>query len=100
MSHPQARLAYSQRKAMVEPVFADLKECQKFRRFRRRGLVKVRVEFSLRATAHNLRRLVALLCAALARLRPLGILSISSLGSNTYFRWRHLLYTNSRLCFG
>jgi transposase len=68
MQHPRAQLLYRQRKAMVEPVFADIKERQKFRRFRRRGLAKVRIEFSLHALAHNMRRLVAAVLAVVLNL--------------------------------
>ena len=45
---------------MVEPEFSELKGIQGLQRFRRRGLDKVRLKFALHATAHNLRRLVAL----------------------------------------
>jgi IS5 family transposase len=60
MRHPAAQREYSRRKGMVEPVFSELKGLQGLQRFRRRGLDKVRLEFALHATAHNLRRLVAL----------------------------------------
>ena len=60
MRHPAAQREYSRRKGMVEPVFSELKGIQGLQRFRRRGLDKVRLEFALHATAHNLRRLVAL----------------------------------------
>jgi hypothetical protein len=45
---------------MVEPVFSHLKEVQGLRRFRRRGLAKVRLEFALHVAAYNLSRTVAL----------------------------------------
>ena len=60
MRHPAAQREYSRRKGMVEPVFSELKGIQGLQRFRRRGLEKVRLEFALHATAHNLRRLVVL----------------------------------------
>lgn len=60
MRHPAARREYSRRKGMVEPEFSELKGIQGLQRFRRRGLDKVRLKFALHATAHNLRRLVAL----------------------------------------
>ena len=59
MKHPQARAAYSKRKAMVEPVFSYLSGVMNVRRFRRRGLEKVRLEFSLYAAAYNLGRVLA-----------------------------------------
>ena len=43
----KARKKYRQRKAIVEPVFAELKERQGLTRFRTRGLKKVKTEFSL-----------------------------------------------------
>jgi transposase len=56
----EARARYRQRQAMVEPVFSHLKEVQDLRRFRRRGLAKVRLEFALHIAAYNLSRVVAL----------------------------------------
>ena len=53
------RRRYNQRAGMVEPVFANLKVNQGLRRFRRRGLVKVRLEFKVHLAAHNLSRAVA-----------------------------------------
>jgi hypothetical protein len=66
MSHPKARLRYKQRQAMVEPVYSEIKGIQGLRRFRRRGLTGVKVEFGLHVMAHNLRRaavvFVAFIC--------------------------------------
>ena len=42
---------------MVEAVFGVLKEQRGMRRFKRRGLMAVAVEFTLAATAFNLTRL-------------------------------------------
>ncbi len=53
------RAVYKMRKAIVEPVFGQMKEARRFTRFLLRGLVKVRGEWSLVATAHNLCRLFA-----------------------------------------
>lgn len=66
LSYPAARKNYTRRSAMVEPVFADLRQIQGLRRFLRRGLAKARVEFSLHAMAHNLGRLLAVLRAEIA----------------------------------
>jgi hypothetical protein len=60
MKEPWALEQYRRRKGMVEPVFGELKHRQGLRRFRRRGLQKVRLEFSLHAMAHNLRRFLIL----------------------------------------
>ena len=48
------------RSASVEPVFSVLKGVQGLRRFHRRGLRKVRVEWLLHLVAHNLRRMMSL----------------------------------------
>ncbi len=48
---------YRRRKAIVEPVFGQLREAQGFRRFRLRGLAKGRAEWRLVCLAHNLRKL-------------------------------------------
>ena len=61
MRQPRAQEAYRRRKHMVEPVFSELKGIQGLHRFKRRGLKNVRLEFALHASAHNLRRLVALM---------------------------------------
>jgi len=60
MRQPAARRAYGQRKAMVEPVFATLRERQGLTRFHRRGLTGVRLEFALHCLAYNLRRALRL----------------------------------------
>ncbi|MFC0709855.1 transposase [Azorhizophilus paspali] len=60
MQHRQARRIFSQRKAIVEPVFSSLR-CQRgLNRFRRRGLAAVSRAFALHVMAHNLSRAVAL----------------------------------------
>jgi len=51
------RNVYRLRKAIVEPVFGQIKAARGFTRFLLRGRVKVRGEWSLVATAHNLCRL-------------------------------------------
>jgi transposase len=51
------RAVYKMRKAIVEPVFGQMKGARGFTRFLLRGLVKVRGEWSLVATAHNICRL-------------------------------------------
>jgi hypothetical protein len=37
----EGRAVYKMRKAVVEPVFGQIKECRRFRRFSFRGIVKV-----------------------------------------------------------
>lgn len=48
-----------QRTANVEPVFAQLKQNNGFRRFSLKGLEKVELEFGLMALGHNLRKKIA-----------------------------------------
>ena len=54
------RKRYRRRQGRVEPVFSQLRGRQGLRRFRRRGLTGVRVEFALHAMAYNLSRALAL----------------------------------------
>jgi transposase len=54
---PAGRATYAKRKAIVEPVNGVLKEQRGMRRFRQRGLAKVRGEWALSNTAYNLTRL-------------------------------------------
>ena len=51
------RAVYSKRKWTAEPVFGSIKEARGFRRFKLRGLRKVRSEFALVCTGHNLLKL-------------------------------------------
>lgn len=57
MATPAAKAQYRQRKTLPEPVFGILKEQRGGRRLLLRGLVNVRAEWSLLATAFNLRTL-------------------------------------------
>jgi hypothetical protein len=60
MATPDAKAAYRRRKTLPEPAFGILKEQQAARRFLLRGLANVRAEWSLLATAFNLRTLARL----------------------------------------
>lgn len=60
MASPEAGTLYRRRKTLPEPVFGILKEQQGARRFLLRGLAQVRAEWSLLATAFNLRTLARL----------------------------------------
>lgn len=60
LAQPAAQRAYGRRRAMVEPVFAQLRERQGLTRFMRRGLAGVRVEFALHCLAYNLKRTLRL----------------------------------------
>src|SRR5579884_1431468 len=53
----EGRAAYKRRKAIVEPVFGQIKEARGFRRFLLRGLGKVSAEWKLICATHNLLKL-------------------------------------------
>ena len=57
MATDEARSAFKRRKQLVEPVFGIIKEQQGLRRFLLRGLGNVAAEWTLLATAYNLRTL-------------------------------------------
>ncbi len=67
MAQPGARARYRTRGAIVERVFAEIRERQGLKRFRRRGLAAVRAEFALHCIAFNLKQ-----AAACLRLMLLG----------------------------
>ncbi len=54
---PEGKATYARRKAIVEPVFGQIKEAQGLRGFLLRGLDMVRCEWSLTCTAHNILKL-------------------------------------------
>jgi len=51
------RAIYKMRKAIVEPVFGQIKECRNFRRFSLRGLENVKSEWKLVCLTHNILKL-------------------------------------------
>ena len=51
---------YALRKAMVEPVFGQIKEARGFRRFLLRGYANVQAEWALVCTTHNILKLYRL----------------------------------------
>ena len=57
METPEARAAYKRRAGLVEPVFGIIKEQLGARRFLLRGLRSVEAEWTVLATAFNLRTL-------------------------------------------
>ena len=54
---PEGRAVYGMRKAVVEPVFGQIKECRGFRRFLLRGLARVQAEWQMICATHNLLKL-------------------------------------------
>ena len=57
MRHPRGREDYKLRARTVEPVFGQLKTCQRLTTMSRRGLAACQSEWLLACTAHNLRKL-------------------------------------------
>jgi transposase len=57
LKHPRGREDYKLRARTVEPVFGQLKTCQKLSTMSRRGLAACESEWLLACTAHNLRKL-------------------------------------------
>jgi len=53
----KGRAMYAKRKAMIEPIFGQLKQVLGFRQFSLRGLASMRGEWRLMATVHNLLKL-------------------------------------------
>ncbi len=53
----EGRAVYKTRKQIVEPVFGQIKEARRFRRFSFRGLKKVAAEWNLICLTHNLLKL-------------------------------------------
>ena len=63
LATPAGQRTYSLRKETVEPVFGQMKDGRGLRRFRTRGLAKVRGEWALWCLTHNLRKLADVLRA-------------------------------------
>jgi hypothetical protein len=57
LQHPRAREDYKLRARTVEPVFGQLKTCQKLTTMSRRGYTACESEWLLACAAHNLRKL-------------------------------------------
>ena len=57
---------YRLRKQVVEPVFGQIKQARGFRQFLLRGVEKVRAEWAMICTTHNLLKLFTLANAASA----------------------------------
>jgi transposase len=56
------KAVYAARKAIVEPVFGQIKQARGFRQFLLRGIEKVRGEWSLVCLTHNILKLYRLCC--------------------------------------
>jgi len=53
----QGRAEYSRRKAIIEPIFGQIKHCRGFRQFLLRGLSNMKAEWKLVCLTHNLLKL-------------------------------------------
>lgn len=53
---------YAARKAIVEPVFGQIKQARGFRQFLLRGLAKIRGEWALVCTTHNVLKMYRICC--------------------------------------
>ena len=69
---PEGRKVYARRKAIVEPVFGQIKEARGFRRFSLRGIHKVRTEWTLVCLCHNLLKLMRSVPGPLAEIQAQG----------------------------
>jgi IS5 family transposase len=56
------RRIYAMRKAIVEPVFGQIKHMRGFRQFVLRGLEKVQMEWALVCLTHNILKLHRIIC--------------------------------------
>jgi transposase len=99
LSQPAARAKYQRRQAIVEPCFAELRERQGLKRFHRRGLAAVRVEFALHCIAFNLKKVVhggLLILITLWFRFPVRILALAF--SVSHLGTRHLIpFPSSRI---
>ena len=64
------RSPYRLRKQVVEPVIGQINQARSFRQFLLRGIDKVRCEWALVCTAHNLLKLARSRCSARVFLLP------------------------------
>jgi len=70
LRQPDARRRYARRKAIVEPVFGQLKEARGFATLSLRGLARAAGEYLLACLAHNLGTLLRVCPLPAARLTP------------------------------
>jgi transposase len=72
LRQPEARRRYARRKAIVEPVFGQLKDVRGFRSFSLRGLALATGEYLLACLAHNLGKLLRVCVLPIAQVAPLA----------------------------
>ena len=73
LRQPEARRRYARRKAIVEPVFGQLKDARGFTAFSLRGLALATGEYLLACLAHNLGKLLRICLLPVARVAPLAV---------------------------
>jgi transposase len=73
LRQPDARRRYARRKAIVEPVFGQLKDARGFTTLSLRGLARAAGEYLLACLAHNLGKLLRVCPLPAARLAPATI---------------------------
>jgi len=57
LASEEGKALYAMRKAVIEPVFGQIKEIRNIRRFRLRGLKRVAAEWKLICATHNFLKL-------------------------------------------
>ena len=72
LHQPDARRRYARRKAIVEPIFGQLKDARGFTTFSLRGLALATGEYLLACLAHNLGKLLRVCVLPTARVAPLA----------------------------
>lgn len=72
LRQPDARRRYARRKAIVEPVFGQLKDARGFTTLSLRGLARAAGEYLLACLAHNLGKLLRICPLPTARLAPMA----------------------------
>ena len=72
LRQPEARRRYARRKAIVEPVFGQLKDARGFTAFSLRGLALATGEYLLACLAHNLGKLLRVCTLPTAREAPMA----------------------------
>lgn len=72
ISTAEGRAMYGKRKCLVEPVFGQIKTRNGFSQFLPRGLEKVKLEWKIVATAHNLSKITSAIMKKERMLPALG----------------------------
>jgi transposase len=98
LATPQGKRTYSLRKETAEPVFGQMKEGRGLRRFRTRGLGKVRGEWALWCLTHNLRKLAGVLRDQRIAARAALLWRVGDRARHRRWATRMLLHARSTAC--